>query len=142
MYESPMRRKRPTCSGGTKGSPVSVSTPLPRAARERAAAAAERLRAELAGGDPHAARLAFARAIQVGGGPIEANLLGIASYKAGDKTGALEAFARAAAGGLDGARQNLANTLRALGLGAAAKEALKRFKGGREGGRRFSPGGS
>ncbi|MEZ4473544.1 MAG: hypothetical protein R3F60_22695 [bacterium] len=63
-------------------------------------------------GDAHVARLAFARASQVGGGPVEANLLGLASHRAGDKTGALEAFARAAAGGLEAGRQNLAATLR------------------------------
>src|SRR5690606_36311773 len=49
----------------------------------------------LDGGDPHSARLVFARAIQVGGGAIEQNLLGVASFQIGDYTGAFEAFVRA-----------------------------------------------
>ena len=91
-------------------------------------------------GDAHAARLAFARAVQAGGGPVEQNLLGIASWRAGDRTGALEAFARAAGGGLEGGRQNLADGLRQAGLGGAADEAMKRFPVGRPGGRTLGGG--
>lgn len=94
----------------------------------------------LQAGDAHAARLAFARAVQVGGGPVEQNLLGIASWKAGDRTGALEAFARAAGGGLEAGRQNLADGLRQMGLAGAADEALKRIPAGRPGGALLSGG--
>ena len=92
----------------------------------------------LASGDFHAARLVFDRAAQVGGGPLEANLLGIASFKAGDISGGLDAFARAASGGLSVARDNLAEALRSIGLKAAATDALKRFTGGRPGGRKLN----
>ena len=88
----------------------------------------------LTAGDPHAARLVFARAVQIGGGPIEMNLLGIASARAGDLTGGLEGFAQAAAGGLEAGRQNLAAALRQAGLTAAADEALRRWPQGRPGG--------
>lgn len=88
----------------------------------------------LKAGDAHAARLVFAQAAQTGGGPIEMNLLGIASGRAGDLTGALEGFAQAAAGGLEAGRQNLAAALRKAGLSAAADEALKRWPQGRPGG--------
>ncbi|MEE2789313.1 MAG: tetratricopeptide repeat protein [Myxococcota bacterium] len=91
-------------------------------------------------GDAHTARLVFARAGQAGGGPLEANLLGIACLKAGDTAGALEGFARAAAGGLEAGRQNLASALRKLGMGTAAKTALEKFKSGRPGGRLLSGG--
>ena len=84
--------------------------------------------------DYHAARLAFARAGQIGGGPIEANLLGIASLRAGDTTGALDAFARAAAGGLTVGKSNLISTFKTLGMTAAAQEAAKRYTGGQSGG--------
>jgi Flp pilus assembly protein TadD len=92
----------------------------------------------LRAGDFHAARLVFSRAAQVGGGPLEANLLGIASFRAGDVSGGLDAFARAAKAGLNTARQNLAEALRSLGLKNAAKDALKRYPGGRPGGMRLS----
>ena len=95
--------------------------------------------AMLQAGDSHAARLVYARAAAASGGPLEANLLGIASFKSGDHTGALEAFARAAAGGLDVGRQNLQRTLVAMGLEGASKEVMKRFTSGRSGGRSFSP---
>ena len=88
----------------------------------------------LASRDYHAARLAFARAGQIGGGPIEANLLGIASLRAGDTTGALDAFARAAAGGLTVGKSNLISTFKTLGMTAAAGEAAKRYTGGQSGG--------
>lgn len=89
----------------------------------------------LGAGDAHVARLALARAVQAGGGPEEANLLGLACHQAGDQTGALEAFARAAVGGLEAGRQNLATALRGLGLAAAADTALARWPAGRGGGR-------
>jgi tetratricopeptide (TPR) repeat protein len=92
----------------------------------------------LTNGDFHAARLVFDRASQVGGGPLEANLLGIASFKAGDIAGGLNAFARAASGGLSVARDNLAAALRSVGLTSAAADALKRFTGGRPGGRKLN----
>ncbi len=95
----------------------------------------------LKAGDAHSARLVFLRAAQIGGGPLEANLLGIACYKAGDYSGSLEGFARAASGGLEVGRSNLVDALKALGLAAASKEAKKRFKTGRDGGQRFTPGG-
>ena len=91
----------------------------------------------LTGKDPHTARIVFSRAAQSGGGPLEANLLGIASLRSGDTAGALEAFARAAAGGLEAGRQNLAVALRKIGMAKAAQTALKRFKAGGPGGQRL-----
>ena len=89
----------------------------------------------LDGGDPHAARLVFMAAATKGGGSVEANLLGIASYRAGNMTGALEAFAEAAEAGLEAGRQNLVTVLEELGLAQGAKHALKQYKAGRAGGR-------
>ena len=99
-------------------------------------------KAFLAAGDGHSARLVFARATQIGGGPLENNLLGIACYKVGDYSGALEGFSRAAAGGLEVGRTNLKAALKALKLDAAANEVNTRYKSGREGGQVFRPGGA
>lgn len=85
-------------------------------------------------GDPHTARLIFARAAGQGG-PEDLNLLGIASMKIGDFTGGLEAFAQAAEAGLEAGRQNLAKGLRQLGLNKAADEVNERLPEGKEGGR-------
>jgi tetratricopeptide (TPR) repeat protein len=89
----------------------------------------------LKAGEPHYARLVFSAAEQRGGGALESNLLGIANHAVGDEAGALAAFSRAADGGLEAGRQNLASLLRALNLPGAAKAALERFAKGREGGR-------
>lgn len=86
-------------------------------------------------GDAHMARLVFARAVQNGGGPEDLNLLGVASFKAGDTTGALDAFAQAADGGLEMGRQNLSRALGKLGLSAASKTALKKWPEGKGAGR-------
>jgi len=91
-------------------------------------------RAFLAGGDAHLARLAFAAASERGGGPIERNLLGIASYRVGDTGGALAAFAQAAEAGLEAGRQNMAAVLGELGFSDAARMALERYPRGRPGG--------
>lgn len=92
----------------------------------------------LDGGDPHAARLVFLAAQGKGGGSNEANLLGIANYKAGNMGGALESFAQAAEGGLEAGRQNLVAVLQELHLDQAAQRALKQYKQGRPGGRMLS----
>lgn len=86
-------------------------------------------------GDPHTARLIFARAIQLGGGPTEQNLLGIASYQIGDRSSAFSAFSAAAKGGLEAARQNLKKVLSQSNLGAQADEVDKKIPQGKEGGR-------
>ncbi|MBA2665277.1 MAG: tetratricopeptide repeat protein [Bradymonadaceae bacterium] len=91
----------------------------------------------LEAGDAHVARLVFARAVQAGGGPVEQNLLGEASFRVGDTTGAFEAFARAAEGGLEAGRQNLAKLLRNEGLAKYADEVFKRYPEGRAGGRQI-----
>jgi len=88
--------------------------------------------------DPHAARLVFARAVATGGGPVEQNLLGIASYRAGDITGAFEGFSMAASGGEEAGRQNMVTLLKEQGLGAAADVALERYQEGTAGGRLLS----
>ncbi|MEZ4459904.1 MAG: hypothetical protein R3E66_09275 [bacterium] len=89
----------------------------------------------LDGGDPHSARLVLARAIQVGGGALEQNLLGVASYNIGDYTGAFEAFHRAAEGGIEAGRQNMKVLLQAAKVTSAMGEVDKRFQKGRDGGR-------
>ncbi len=94
----------------------------------------------LKAGEPHYARVVFSAAEQRGGGALESNLLGIANRAVGDDAGALAAFSRAADGGLEAGRQNLAALLRAFGLSDAAKAALERFAKGREGGRRLEAG--
>ncbi|MEO1267981.1 MAG: hypothetical protein AAFX99_07780 [Myxococcota bacterium] len=86
-------------------------------------------------GDPHVARLIFARAIQAGGGATEHNLLGIASAKAGDLSGAFEAFSQAASSGLEAGRQNLLKIMSEQGLNSAAAEVNKRYPEGEAGGR-------
>ncbi|MDD9939649.1 MAG: tetratricopeptide repeat protein [Myxococcales bacterium] len=86
---------------------------------------------------PHVARMVLQAAVEREGGPVEQNLLGIACLRAGKMDEALSAFAQAAEGGLEAARQNLAATLRKAGLSDAAKGALKRFPEGRKGGRRL-----
>jgi len=85
--------------------------------------------------DPHSARLVFARAIQVGGGALEQNLLGVASYEVGDFSGAFEAFARASEGGLEAGRQNISTLFQKVGLGQKVPDVNKRFQKGRDGGR-------
>jgi cellulose synthase operon protein C len=91
-------------------------------------------------GDPHVARLVFARTARAGGGPIETNLLGVASYLAGDRTAALEAFAAAADGGLVAGRENLVRVLMEMGLNAAADTARERYSGTLGGGRLLEAG--
>ncbi len=91
----------------------------------------------LAAGDAHAARLPLAAAVRAGGGAEELNALGLAQRAAGDIGGGLSSFARAAAGGLEAGRQNLADALRQAGLAAAADEALTRYPQGRAGGARL-----
>lgn len=86
-------------------------------------------------GDPHVARLIFARAIQLGGGPNEQNLLGLASFEVGDFNGAFSAFGAAARGGLEAGRQNLKAMLGKEGLSTQAAEVLKKYEKGQEGGR-------
>ncbi len=85
--------------------------------------------------DPHTARLIFARAIQLGGGPTEQNLLGIASYSIGDKASAFSAFASSAKGGLEAGRKNMKRMLGEAGLGAQADEVDKKIPKGKDGGR-------
>lgn len=89
----------------------------------------------LEGGDPHSARLVLARAVQVGGGPDEQNLLGVASYAVGDIPGAFEAFSKAAEGGLEAGRKNLATLFQKAGLAKEAGEVNNRYQEGRPGGR-------
>ncbi len=86
-------------------------------------------------GDHHMARLVFARAVQNGGGPEELNMLGIASFKAGDVTGGLDAFAQAADGGLEMGRKNLASALSKLGLASASKTVFQKWPKGKGAGR-------
>ena len=86
-------------------------------------------------GDPHIARLAFARAVQAGGGAEEQNLLGIACVEVGDLTGAWEAFSAAAAGGLEAGRQNLVSVLKDNGLANFVEKVLEQYPEGSEGGR-------
>jgi tetratricopeptide (TPR) repeat protein len=88
-------------------------------------------------GDPHGARVVFAAAIERGGGARATNLLGVASFRAGDHATALSAFAEAAEEGLEAARLNLADALREEGLGQAAARAMERYRAGRPGGRRL-----
>ena len=78
-------------------------------------------------GDFHVARLVLSDAVNVGGGPAEQNLLGIARYKIGDISGALEAFALASEGGLPAGLSNLASALRKKGLSQAASEAEDQY---------------
>ncbi len=96
----------------------------------------------LNGGDAHTARIVLQRIAATGGGPKDANNLGLAAYAIGDFSAALTAFARAAEGGLEAGRQNVAHVLRELGLGQAAAEALTKWKPGRIGGKRLGGGGS
>ena len=81
-------------------------------------------------GDPHAARVAFGRASDLGAGPEVTNLLGIAAYEVGDVAGALEAFAQAAEGGIAAASRNLGFALERVGLSAAAAKALETWPPG------------
>ena len=81
-------------------------------------------------GDPHAARLIFARAIQLGGGPLEQNLMGIASHAVGDRAAAFEAFSLAAQGGLGAAKKNLSTMLNEAGLSQMASEVDERYPPG------------
>ncbi|PKN54962.1 MAG: hypothetical protein CVU56_23790, partial [Deltaproteobacteria bacterium HGW-Deltaproteobacteria-14] len=73
--------------------------------------------------DPHTARLVLARAVGSGGGGAEAlNLLGVAHYGVGDFAAALEAFSRAADGGLEAGRENLRRALTERSVPDAAAE--------------------
>jgi tetratricopeptide (TPR) repeat protein len=78
-------------------------------------------------GDFHAARLVLSDAVDVGGGPREQNLLGIARYKIGDVGGGLEAFALAAEGGLPAGVANLRSVLQTKGMREAAQAAKDRY---------------
>lgn len=89
----------------------------------------------LEGGDPHAARLVFARAAGLAGEAKVYNLLGIASYRIGDVNGAFAAFVQSAEGGLEAGRQNLKALLEKEGLTGQAAEVEKKFKQGKPGGR-------
>ena len=86
-------------------------------------------------GDPHAARLVFARAVGVGGEAEAYNLLGIASAEVGDVSGAFGAFSQASVGGLEAGRKNLKKLLKQVGLSGTAKEVEKQFRKGKSGGR-------
>ncbi len=88
----------------------------------------------LKSGDPHVAKMIFEAAHERGGGPRELNLLGIAHHRIGDNAAAMRAFARAAKGRLEAARQNLAKVLRQLSLQKSAERALAKFPRGRSGG--------
>lgn len=85
----------------------------------------------LKAGDAHAARLVFARAVQVEGSAELYNLLGVASFQIGDVAGAFEGFARAADAGLEAGRNNLATLLEAEGLAEQAKQVFEQFPEGR-----------
>jgi tetratricopeptide (TPR) repeat protein len=99
----------------------------------------ERLRALgeafLDAGDPHVARLIFARALQLGGGPTEQNLLGIASFQIGDRAGAYSSFSQAASGGLEAGRKNMIFVLGEAGLGSLEGEVREKIASGKPGGR-------
>ncbi len=99
----------------------------------------ERLRALgeafLDAGDPHVARLIFARALQLGGGPTEQNLLGIASFQIGDRAGAYSSFSQAASGGLEAGRKNMIFVLGDAGLGSLEGEVREKIASGKPGGR-------
>lgn len=86
-------------------------------------------------GDPHAARLVFARAAGVAGDANVYNLLGIASYEIGDVNGAFQAFVQSAEGGLEAGRKNLARVLDKEGLTGQVAQVAEQFKQGKEGGR-------
>jgi tetratricopeptide (TPR) repeat protein len=86
--------------------------------------------------------LVFQAAVERDGGPEAQNLLGLARAELGDTRGAMEAFARAADGGLEAGRQNLATLLRRSAGDAAAEAVLAHFEAGRAGGRRLPGGGS
>jgi len=92
-------------------------------------------------GDPHAARVAFGRAAELGAGPEVTNLLGVAAYEVGDVAGALEAFAQAAEGGIAAASKNLEHALERVGLSAAAAKALEVWPPGDKKGGRLLGGG-
>ncbi len=79
-------------------------------------------KAFLDAGDPHAARLVLARTVEAGGGAEDLNLLGMASKKAGDIAGALDAFGRAKDAGSEEAVKNYAGICKELGLHNLAKE--------------------
>jgi hypothetical protein len=66
----------------------------------------------------------LSRTVEAGGGADELNLLGVASYKAGDTVGALDAFGRARDAGSRAAALNLAAICKELGLSGFAKEVL------------------
>jgi tetratricopeptide (TPR) repeat protein len=91
----------------------------------------------LQAGDAHMARLVFARASQSGGGPEDLNNLGVASWRIGDATGALDAFGQAADGGLEAGRLNVSAVLSKLGLNDAARTALEKWPDGKGGGIRL-----
>ncbi|MEM9068905.1 MAG: tetratricopeptide repeat protein [Myxococcota bacterium] len=90
---------------------------------------------------PHLARIVLAAAAEHGGGPMEANLLGLAHHAVDDEAGALRAFSFAAAGNLEVGRQNLAQLLREMRLNEAASSVLETFGEGRPGGRALNGGG-
>lgn len=89
-------------------------------------------------GNPHAARVVFAQAVDSGGGPKDQNLLGVARFRINDRTAAFEAFANAAEGGIEAGRQNLVTLVEKTGLSEVRNEILERFSEGEEGGRRLS----
>jgi tetratricopeptide (TPR) repeat protein len=120
-----------TMRGRSPASPAGIDEQLKAISKNPEDAAALRTigLAFLQAGDPHVARLAFARAVQSGGGPEDSNLLGIASYRAGDLSGAFEAFSMAASAGLDAGRQNMMSVLREAGLNAAAERVMELYPG-------------
>lgn len=93
-----------------------------------------------AAGDDHSAVLALEAALKVSSSPGDANDLGLAYARMGNTAGALESFARAASGGLEAGRRNLASLLQRSGLSSAAAEVDKRYPKGREGGKRLGEG--
>ncbi len=81
--------------------------------------------AYLDAGDAHPARLVLARTVEVGGDAEDLNLLGVASYQAGDRLGAFDAFGRGKDAGSQSARRNLATMCEQLGLAQLAWEILE-----------------
>jgi len=94
-------------------------------------------------GDPHTARLVLARAVAGGDNePKTLNLLGIAHEAVGDVSDALEAFSRAADGGLEAGRENLKRALTVHGAPGAAAEVDTHWPDtGEPGGRLLGEGG-
>lgn len=83
----------------------------------------------LKNGDHHAARLVLARSVEAGGDAEDLNILGVASYRAGDIMGSLDAFRRAKDSGSGAALVNLAEVSKKLGVHSLAEELRKEAPG-------------